>query len=63
MNTLATIIACYGLFANSPAVTIGAMIIAMLLGPISGVALALVDNNLDLLKQAFGFRCFLAGFH
>jgi uncharacterized hydrophobic protein (TIGR00271 family) len=52
MNTLATIIACYGLFANSPAVTIGAMIIAMLLGPISGVALALVDNNLDLLKQA-----------
>jgi hypothetical protein len=38
MNTLATIVACYGLLADSPAVVIGAMIIAMLLGPISGVA-------------------------
>jgi uncharacterized membrane protein len=34
MNGLATVIACYGLFSNSPAVVIGAMIIAMLLGPI-----------------------------
>jgi hypothetical protein len=38
MNTLATIVACYGLLADSPAVVIGAMTIAMLLGPISGVA-------------------------
>jgi len=45
MNTLATTIACYGLFANSPAVVIGAMIVAMLLGPITGVALALVDGD------------------
>jgi uncharacterized membrane protein len=30
MNVLATILACYGLFENSPAVVIGAMIIAML---------------------------------
>ncbi len=52
MNTLATIIACYGLFANSPAVVIGAMIIAMLLGPISGIALALVDSDWLLLQQA-----------
>ncbi|GFK94733.1 hypothetical protein NNJEOMEG_02580 [Fundidesulfovibrio magnetotacticus] len=31
--------------ADSPAVIIGAMIIAMLLGPIAGVSLALVDSN------------------
>jgi uncharacterized hydrophobic protein (TIGR00271 family) len=54
MNGLATLIACYGLFANSPAVVIGAMIIAMLLGPISGVALGLVDNDNALLRKAVG---------
>ena len=52
MNTLAATIACYGLFANSPAVIIGAMIVAMLLGPITGVALSLVDSNLRLLRQS-----------
>jgi uncharacterized hydrophobic protein (TIGR00271 family) len=52
MNTLATIIASYGLFANSPAVIIGAMIVAMLLGPITGIALALVDNDAALLRRA-----------
>jgi len=51
MNILAATIACYGLFANSPAVIIGAMIVAMLLGPITGVALALVDGNLALLRK------------
>jgi uncharacterized hydrophobic protein (TIGR00271 family) len=54
MNCLATVIACYGLFSNSPAVVIGAMIIAMLLGPISGVALGLVDNDNALLWRALG---------
>jgi uncharacterized hydrophobic protein (TIGR00271 family) len=54
MNGLATVIACYGLFSNSPAVVIGAMIIAMLLGPISGVALGLVDNDNALLRRALG---------
>jgi uncharacterized hydrophobic protein (TIGR00271 family) len=54
MNTLATIVACYGLLENSPAVVIGAMIIAMLLGPIAGVALALVDGNPKLLLKALG---------
>jgi uncharacterized hydrophobic protein (TIGR00271 family) len=53
MNGFATIVACYGLFENSPAVVIGAMIIAMLLGPISGVALGLVDKNNFLLRKAF----------
>jgi uncharacterized membrane protein len=32
MNVLATIVACYGLLANSVAVVIGAMILAILLG-------------------------------
>ncbi|MEA5391285.1 DUF389 domain-containing protein [Cyanobium gracile UHCC 0139] len=45
MNALAAAIATYGLFANSPAVVIGAMIVAMLLGPIVGVSLALVDSD------------------
>jgi uncharacterized hydrophobic protein (TIGR00271 family) len=52
MNVLATIVACYGLLANSPAVVIGAMIIAMLLGPITGVALGLVEGDNSLLKKA-----------
>jgi uncharacterized hydrophobic protein (TIGR00271 family) len=54
MNVLATIVACYGLFGNSTAVVIGAMIIAMLLGPIGGVALALVDGDDKLLAKALG---------
>jgi uncharacterized hydrophobic protein (TIGR00271 family) len=52
MNVLATVVACYGLFENSPAVVIGAMIIAMLLGPISGLALGLVDRNNQLTRKA-----------
>jgi hypothetical protein len=39
------VIACYGLFANSPAVVIGAMVVAMLLGPIAGVALGLNESD------------------
>jgi uncharacterized membrane protein len=54
MNCLATVIACYGLFSNSPAVVIGAMIIALLLGPISGVALGLADKDNALLRKALG---------
>ncbi len=54
MNVLAAVIASYGLFANSPAVVIGAMIVAMLLGPIAGIALALVDSDMKfLLKSLF----------
>lgn len=52
MNALATIVASYGLLADSTAVVIGAMIIAMLLGPIMGLALALVDGDTRLLKHA-----------
>ncbi|MCK6568524.1 MAG: TIGR00341 family protein [Anaerolineales bacterium] len=53
MNALATIVACYGLLADSTAVVIGAMVIAMLLGPITGIALGLVDGDNRLLKDAF----------
>jgi uncharacterized hydrophobic protein (TIGR00271 family) len=52
MNALAATIATYGLFANSPAIIIGAMIVALLLGPIAGVALALVDSDLRLLWRS-----------
>ena len=54
MNMLAATIASYGLFANSPAVIIGAMIIAMLLGPITGVSLALVDSDMKALFRGVG---------
>ena len=52
MNVLAATIATYGLFANSPAVVISAMIVAMLLGPIVGVSLALVDIDVKLLLKS-----------
>lgn len=52
MNGLATIVASYGLLENSVAVIIGAMIIAVLLGPITGIALALVDGDSQLLRRA-----------
>src|SRR5260370_25664010 len=52
MNGLATVVACYGLFENSPAVVIGAIIIAILLGPIAGLSLRLVDRNNALVRRA-----------
>ena len=52
MNALATIVAAYGLLADSTAVVIGAMVIAMLLGPITGIALGLVDGDNRLLRRA-----------
>ncbi len=52
MNALASLIACYGLLANSTAVVIGAMVVALMLGPISGVALGLNEGNRPLLWTA-----------
>lgn len=52
MNALAATIASYGLFANSPAVVIGAMVVAMLLGPIVGTSLALVDSDARILLKS-----------
>jgi uncharacterized hydrophobic protein (TIGR00271 family) len=53
MNGLATVIAAYGLLENSAAVIIGAMVVAMLLGPVTGIALGLVDQDNGLLTRAF----------
>jgi uncharacterized hydrophobic protein (TIGR00271 family) len=50
MNIFAATIASYGLLANSASGVIGAMIVAMLLGPITGTALALVDSDMKLLR-------------
>ena len=52
MNTLSAIIASYGLVTNSAAVVIGAMLVAMMLGPITGVALAIIDYRMPLLRKS-----------
>lgn len=49
---LSTVIAAYGLIANSVAVVIGAMIVAPLMTPIIGIALSLVSGDRQLFKQA-----------
>ena len=53
MNALSDIISGYGLLSNSAAVVIGAMLVAMMLGPISGMALAFIDNRWLFFKTAF----------
>jgi uncharacterized hydrophobic protein (TIGR00271 family) len=52
MNAAATLIAGFGLFEDSPAVIIGAMLIAALLGPIQGMAMALAEADLKLLRTS-----------
>ena len=52
MNVAAAFIAGFGLMENSPAVIIGAMLIAMLFGPILGIAMALAEADLRLLGRA-----------
>ena len=52
MNAAATLIAGFGLFEDSPAVIIGAMLIAALLGPIQGIAMALSEADLKLLRTS-----------
>lgn len=52
MNSMAAVIAAYGLLADSPAVVIGAMIVAMLLGPIMAMALAISDGDLRLARKS-----------
>jgi uncharacterized membrane protein len=57
MNSAATLIAGFGLFENSPAVIIGAMLIAMLFGPIVGIYLnhevnAAAGANVELLVRS-----------
>lgn len=45
LNGIATMVACSGLMANSTAVIIGSMLIATLLSPIAGTALAISNSN------------------
>ena len=52
MNAAATLLAGFGLLQNSPAVIIGAMLIAMLFGPIVGIALGLAEANMPLLSRS-----------
>ena len=52
MNILSAIIASYGLVTNSAAVVIGAMLVAMMLGPITGVALAIIDHRMPILRKS-----------
>jgi uncharacterized hydrophobic protein (TIGR00271 family) len=59
MNILAAVIASYGLLANSPAVVIGAMIVAMLIGPITGISLSLVEGDYRLTRSSL--LCLVGG--
>jgi uncharacterized hydrophobic protein (TIGR00271 family) len=52
MNAAATLIAGFGLLENSPAVIIGAMLIAMLFGPIVGIAFGLAEADMPLLGRS-----------
>ena len=52
MNAAATLLAGFGLLENSPAVIIGAMLVAMLFGPLVGIALGLAEANLPLLGRS-----------
>jgi len=48
----ATLIASFGLIANSTAVIIGAMLVSPLMTPIIGISLALVLGDMNLLRRA-----------
>ena len=52
MNVLAASIASYGLLADSTAVVIGAMIVAMLLNPILGVSMGLTESDHSMIHKA-----------
>ena len=52
MVAISTIIAAYGLIENSTAVVIGAMLVAPLMGPIFGIALAITAGDGVLLREA-----------
>ncbi len=54
MISLATIIAALGLLVNSPAVVIGAMLVAPLMSPIIGIGLAMVLGDARFLRLSLG---------
>jgi uncharacterized hydrophobic protein (TIGR00341 family) len=52
MGVLSTVVAAIGLYSNSVAIIIGAMVIAPLLGPNMGLALGTTLGDLSLLRRA-----------
>ncbi|MEN8212784.1 MAG: TIGR00341 family protein [Pseudomonadota bacterium] len=50
---LSTILATFGLFANSAAVVIGAMLLAPLMSPIISFSMGLLRGDMDLLNSSF----------
>jgi uncharacterized hydrophobic protein (TIGR00271 family) len=56
MVAISTLIAAYGLLANSTAVVIGAMLIAPLMGPIFGIALGLTTGDRPLLIRSLALE-------
>lgn len=52
MVSLATLVACVGLLKDSPAIIIGAMVIAPLLGPNTALALGTTLGDLKLIRSA-----------
>ena len=52
MVTLATIVACVGLIKDSPAIIIGAMVIAPLLGPNTALALGTMLGDTSMIRKA-----------
>ena len=52
MVAISTMIACFGLITNSTAVIIGAMLVAPLMTPIFGIALALIRSDKALFGKA-----------
>jgi uncharacterized hydrophobic protein (TIGR00271 family) len=56
MVAVSTVIAAYGLLANSTAVVIGAMLIAPLMGPIFGIALGLTRGDRQLLAHSLALE-------
>ncbi|HOS95185.1 MAG TPA: DUF389 domain-containing protein, partial [Armatimonadota bacterium] len=52
LTIVSTVIAAYGLMANSAAVVIGAMLVAPLMGPIIGVAFGVATGDTRILRRA-----------
>lgn len=65
LTVLSTLIATFGLYSNSTATVIGAMIVAPLMGPILGCAMGVVRSDSKMLQEglqaeAFGVLAALA---
>jgi len=52
MNSFATIVVCCGIVTGNTSLVIGGAMLAMLLGPILGVSLSLINHNSILLRTA-----------